>query len=78
MLHAAHQRNGLRSPGGMRLPLVGHRRPLDGLLRRQHIGFEREHDIDWALALQVGYCCPIDTPTIFEEQIPSAQHRGLL
>ena len=69
MLHAAHQGNRLVGPGGMWLPLVGHRGQLYGFLRRQHVGFERDDDIDLALALECGERRPIDKATIFEEQI---------
>ena len=72
MLHAAHQGNTLLAPGGMRLPLVRHLGQGNGLLRRQHVGFERDDDIDPALALQVRDRCPIEKAPIFEEQIPIA------
>src|SRR5919197_3429924 len=73
MLHAAHQGNRLVGPGGMRLPLVGHLSQLYGLLRRQHVGFERDDDIDLALALEYGERRSIDKATIFEEQITRAR-----
>jgi len=61
----------------MHLPRIRHRGSLHRLLRRQHVGFERDDDIDPALALQVGYRRPIEKTTIFEAQIPRAQHRRL-
>jgi hypothetical protein len=78
MLYATHQSNRLGGPGGMWRPLVGHRGQLNGLLRRQHIGFKRDDDIDLALALERGERRSIEKASIFEEQIPSPQHRRLL
>src|SRR5262245_40869235 len=74
MLHTTYEGNGLIGPSGMRLPLVGHLGQGNGLLRRQHVGFERDDDINSAPALQVRYRCPIEKATIFEEQIAPPQH----
>jgi hypothetical protein len=65
-------------PGRMHLPLVRHLGQVYRLLRRQHGGFERDDDIDLALALQVGERRPSDKTTIGEEPITSASHRSLL
>jgi hypothetical protein len=54
VLNAAHPGNGLIRPGRMCLPLARHLGQLNRLLRRQHVGFERDDDIDLALALQCG------------------------
>src|SRR5262249_7693914 len=54
MLHTAHEGNALFGPGGMALPPVCHCGQLYGLLRCEHVRFERPDDIDPALTLQVG------------------------
>lgn len=61
----------------MRLPLGGHGGQVQGLLRRQPMGCERDDAIDLALALHVGERRPIATPPIFEEQLPSVPPRRL-
>src|SRR5215470_15693005 len=53
MFHTAYPGNTLLSPGGMRVPSVRHRGELNGLLRRQHVGFERYDDIDLPSAFQL-------------------------
>src|SRR6266568_67840 len=54
MLNPAHQGNALLGPGGMALPPVCHVGQLYGLLRCEHVRFERHDDIDPTLTLQVG------------------------
>src|SRR5262252_9659687 len=46
MFDTAHPGNVLLGPRGMHGPLVLHLGELNGLLRRQHVGFERHDDID--------------------------------
>src|SRR4029434_392200 len=46
MFHATHPGNTLLSPGGMRVPFVCHLGELNGLLCRQHVGFEWYDHID--------------------------------
>ena len=78
MLNAAHQGNGRFALERMRLPLVRHLGRFALLLRRRACRLRREVDIDLALALQVDNVAPSINPTIFEEQITSAQHWSLL
>ena len=78
MRHTAYQGNALLGPAVMGLPRVGQLRPLDRLLRRQHVGFQRHDDIDPTLVLQVPSRGPIATATLFQKEIASLQPRGLL
>jgi len=72
MVHAAHPGNPLLSSGGRRFPPGRHRSALQGILRRQQVGFERYDDIDLPCAFQFCKRCPVEKSTIFEQEIARA------